>query len=451
MMRVFRFIGVWASRYAPAVRAPLGEGYRESVLWQEALPATDPEPTAPLPSECDGVVVGGGYCGLAAAKVLAEAGRRVLVLDRERLGWGASTRNGGMVIPELKAGPRTLEAHLGPLGLRLHDEVERAFDHVESLVAGDAPDVECDYERTGQLYVTYGDAGLARMEQLAREHESIGSAAHVVTGDELVAEAGSTRFRAGLVVERTGGLDPARFHAGLARRARDAGAALRGGAEVSRLERTSAGLVVHTSLGKVRSADVLLATNAYADRIERRLERTVLPMGSFIIATEPLAPELAATVLPTRRMAFDDRNLLRYWRHGPGGRLLFGGRKRLGNVGLAEARDTLYESMLDIHPQLAGVQVDRVWGGKVALTLDRLPHCGVRGRVWHATGCNGSGVALNTYMGHRMGAAIIGGALPPFAELPERPIPLRALRRAWLPLVGTWFRAIDRRDARRAA
>jgi glycine/D-amino acid oxidase-like deaminating enzyme len=188
-----------------------------------------------------------------------------------------------------------------------------------------------------------------------------------------------------------------------------------------------------------------VATNAYADSLVPALRRRVLPMGSFIIATEPLAPDLAEAVLPTRRMCFNDRHLLWYWRLDDAGRMLFGGRKRLGAVGLDEARDHLYQSMLEVHPQLEGVLVERAWGGNVALTLDRLPHCGRIDGLWYATGCNGSGVALNTWMGHRMAGVLCGEEPPPFAELPHRPIPLHALRRAWLPAVSAWFRFQDRR------
>jgi glycine/D-amino acid oxidase-like deaminating enzyme len=420
------------------------------VLWHDAV---DPDAaglrtpsTETLPAHADVVVVGGGYCGLEAAATLAQRGRSVVVLDRHDLGWGASSRNGGMSIPELKAGPRTLTEKFGPLGARLHAEVEDAFDHVESLVAPGGP-IDCDYERTGQLFLTHGKRGVRALQDLADEHESIGSPARVVTGDELLGEAGSRLFAAGLVLERTGGLHPAKFHAGLANRARTEGAALFPHTPAHRIEPApGAGQVVRTPRGTIHAGDVLLATNAYADAVEPTLRRRVLPMESFIIATEPLAPELAATVLPTRRMTFNDRNLLWYWRHGPDGRLLFGGRKRLGEVTLPEARDFLYESMLTAHPQLVGTRVDRVWGGRVALTLDRLPHCGKVDDNWYATGCNGSGVALNTWMGRRMAGAICGDELPAFAELRHQPIPLHGQRRAWLPVVGSWFRFEDSRS-----
>ena len=138
------------------------------MLWWEGLEdAPSAAPPGPLPSDTDVVVVGSGYCGLAAATELAREGRSVVLVERDELGAGASTRNGGMVIPELKAGPRTLERRLGPLGMRLHTEVERAFDHVESLVAGDAPVIDCDYERTGQLYLTHGRQGVRHLEELA--------------------------------------------------------------------------------------------------------------------------------------------------------------------------------------------------------------------------------------------------------------------------------------------
>jgi glycine/D-amino acid oxidase-like deaminating enzyme len=422
--------------------APIASGYRAEVLWQGTA-TPHPVATAEPPGEADTVIIGGGYCGLAAATELAHRARHVVVLDAHDLGWGASTRNGGMVLPELKAGPRSLERTHGELGLRLHAEVEAAFDHVEKVIADGA--IDCAYERTGQLYVSHSARGAAHLDALAGELTSIGSPAHVVRGDELAAEIGSTLFSAGLVVERSGGLHPARFHAGLARLADEAGASLHPHTPATAVTPTGDGWRVSTTRGDIVARHVLVATNAYADSLVPALRRRVLPMGSFIIATEPLAPDLAAAVLPTGRMCFNDRNLLWYWRLDDEGRMVFGGRKRLGPVALDEARDHLYRSMLEVHPQLAGVRVERAWGGNVALTFDRLPHCGRIDGLWYATGCNGSGVALNTWLGHRMAAAIEGEPLPPFAELRHPRIPLHALRAAWLPLVSAFYRFQDRR------
>jgi glycine/D-amino acid oxidase-like deaminating enzyme len=421
---------------------PLGRDYRPGVLWQDTATAHLVAPAEP-PGGADVVVVGGGYCGLSAGAELARRGRSVVVLDAHDLGWGASTRNGGMVLPELKAGPRSLERRHGQLGLRLHQAVEAAFDHVEAVIADGR--IDCAYERAGQLYLSHAERSAAHLDELATELMSIGSPAHVVRGDDLASEIGSSLFAAGLVVERSGGVHPARFHAGLTRLAAEAGASLHPHTPATSVRSTAGGWRVSTSRGPVDTAHVLVATNAYADDLVPALRRRVLPMGSFIIATEPLSADLAKAVLPTRRMCFNDRNLLWYWRLDDEDRMVFGGRKRLGAVRLDEARDHLYRSMVTVHPQLAGVPVERAWGGNVALTLDRLPHCGRIDGLWYATGCNGSGVALNTWLGHQMAAAIDGEPLPPFAELRHRPIPLHALRAAWLPLLSVWYRMQDRR------
>jgi glycine/D-amino acid oxidase-like deaminating enzyme len=423
------------------VGIPLSPRYRASVLWQDtATPHVVPE--APLPHQVDVVVVGSGYCGLAAATELARRGRSVAVVDAHDLGWGASTRNGGMVLPELKAGPGSLERRYGALGTRLHAAVEAAFDHVEAVIAGAG--IECAYERCGQLYVSHTERSAAHLDALAEELSAVGSPAHVVRGADLTAEIGSTLFHAGLVAERSGGLHPARLHAGLTRLAVEAGATLHAHTPATAIASTAGGWRVTTTRGTVDARDVLVATNAYADALVPALQRRVLPMGSFIIATEPLDPALAHSVLPTRRVVFNDRNLLWYWRLDPDDRMVFGGRKRLGSVRLEEARDFLHRSMLEVHPQLSDVAVEHAWGGNVALTRDRLPHCGRIDGLWYATGCNGSGVATNTWLGHQMAAAICGAPLPPFAELPHRPIPLHGLRRAWLPAVSTWYRLQDR-------
>jgi glycine/D-amino acid oxidase-like deaminating enzyme len=426
-----------------ALRSP---SYREAVLWQEQAEFPDPPP-APPPRSADYVVVGAGYAGLSCARDLARAGRSVVVLDAHRAGWGASSRNGGMVIPELKAGPGALARTYGPLGRRMYDEVNEAFDHVEHLISAES--IDCDYSRTGQLFVAHAERLVASLMAMAREHgDELGEPVRFVPRDGLGDELGSTAYAAGLVIERTGGLHPARFHAGLFRLALAAGATVSPATAATAIERRGggrAGFRVVTPRGAVDADAVVVCTNAYADGLLPELRRRVLPVGSFIIATEVLEPDLARSVSPRGRMLVDSKNFLFYWRLTPDRRLLFGGRRSLAPSTIPQARDFLYAAMLRVHPQLAGTRIDRAWGGNVAVTLDRLPHVGRLDGAWYVTGCNGSGVALNSWLGVRMAGHLLSEAPPPsFAELQHRPIPLHRARAAYLPLVGLWFRWQDR-------
>jgi glycine/D-amino acid oxidase-like deaminating enzyme len=426
-----------------ALRSP---SYREAVLWQEQAEFPD-VPATPPPQSADYVVVGAGYAGLACARELSLAGRSVVVLDAHRAGWGASSRNGGMVIPELKAGPAALGRAYGPLGHRMYDEANQAFDHVEGLIRAES--IDCDYSRTGQLFVAHAERLVASLLAMAREHgDELGEPVRFVPREALGDEVGSTAYAAGLVIERTGGLHPARFHAGLLRVALAAGVAVHAATAATAIERRGggrAGFRVVTPRGAVDAEAVVVCTNAYADGLLPELRRRVLPVGSFIIATEVLEPDLARSVSPRGRMLVDSKNFLFYWRLTPDRRLLFGGRRSLASSTISQARDFLYGSMLRVHPQLAGTRIDRAWGGSVAVTIDRLPHVGRLEGAWYVTGCNGSGVALNTWLGARMARHLLGeAALPSFAELEHRAIPLYRARAAYLPLVGLWFRWQDR-------
>jgi len=417
-------------------------------LWTDEAPLDAGDQAAALPDRVDLVVVGAGYAGLAAGREAASRGRHVVALDAGPLGWGASSRNGGMVIPELKKGPTAMVAAYGDLGRRLNAAVDEAFALVESLCGPDGP-IDADYERTGQLLLAHHHRAVADLRSFAADLDEAGDPARFVEADDLAAEVGSTAFAGGLVIERTGGLHPARYHRGLLRLAREAGAELHGDTRVEQVEPAAGGFRVTTSRGRLTAGEVAVLTNAYDAGLLPALRRRVLPIGSFIIATEPLAPELAAELIPARRMLVDTKQLLFYWRLAPAGpdgrrRLVFGGRRSLAPTSVEDAATFLHRSMLRLHPQLEGVAVTNAWGGEVAMTLDRLPHVGTIDGLRYATGCNGSGVALNTWLGRAVGAWACGDEPPPFAELTHRAIPLSGLRRAWLPVVGEVVRLRDR-------
>ncbi len=441
-------------------RAPVAAGYREVPLWLAGTPLDGPRaaaaPVAELPRRADVVVVGAGYCGAAAAWQLAARGRTVVALEAGPFGAGASARNGGMVLPELKLGPRALNRRYGPLGGELADAAVAAFDLIEDLAAGPdgtgVPAIDCDYARTGALVVARHPEQLPALRAMAAELPAdLGLPARFLLRDELRSELASDAFVGGVRLERAGGLQPAKLYAGVLAAARAAGAELHDHTRalvVQSLPGTGSNgdrFRVFTTRGPIEAADVFVATNAYTDDLVPALARRVLPVGSFIIATEVLDPALRAELIPHGRMVFDTRHLLSYWRLSPDGRMVFGGRASLVPTSVSRARDVLYREMVRVHPQLDGVPVEYAWGGNVAVTRDRLPHCGRIGGVAFATGCNGSGVALATWFGFAAAAWLTGAAAPPaFAQLPFPVIPLHGMRDAYLPLAGEGLRLLDR-------
>jgi glycine/D-amino acid oxidase-like deaminating enzyme len=427
------------------VSAPLAASYRERPLWHDGVVpdgAAVPEP-APLPATADVVVIGAGYCGATAAAGLARRGRGVVVLEAGDDGSGASTRNGGMVIPELKHGPDALARRYGDTGRAMLRETLAAYAYVRDLVAHEA--IACDWRECGGLLLAHHPRQVPALQQVAGEWVDAGQPVRVLAASELRSEIGSDAFAGGLLMERTAAVQPAQLHAALVARARAAGADVRHRTRATRLERRGQGFVVQTARGAIAAGDVLVAANAYVDGVLPPLEQRVLPLGSFIIATEPLPQERARSVMPGDRMCFDTKHLLNYWRLSPDRRMVFGGRASLAATTVAGARDVLYAEMVRVHPQLRGTQVTHAWGGRVAVTRDRLPHVGRLEGVAYATGCNGTGIALASWFGERAAAWMTGEEPPPAFSVPSfATIPLRAWRRLWLPPAGRVLQVADR-------
>ena len=429
--------------------ARLADGYRERPLWHDGVVADGAVASATMsggslpPARCDVLVVGAGYCGLSAAAGLAARGRDVLLVDGEDVVARASTRNGGMVIPELKFGPDTLARRHGARGEAMVQHTLDAYAHLRDLVRDE--DIDCDWHEAGGLLLAHHPRLVDGLREDTREWAARGEAVSFLDRDRVHEEIGSDAYVAGLLMERTAGIQPAKLHAALLARATRAGAEVHHRTRVTRIERSGDDFRVQTTRGAITAGDVLLAANAYVDGALPSLQRRVLPVGSFVIATEPLAPDLQHAVLPGRRMCFDTKHLLNYWRLSPDGRMVFGGRASLSRTSVAGARDVLYAQMLRVHPQLRDVAVTHAWGGDVAVTLDRLPHCGRIDGIAYATGCNGTGVSLSIWFGTRAAAWMTGEEEPPaFAELDFRPIPFRSWRRAWLPPAGRALQVADR-------
>ncbi len=429
-----------------------GRGYEARSFWGASMQAPGPYRDRPLPERADVVVIGGGYTGVTAALFLARSGARVTLLEAETLGWGASTRNGGMFHAGLRIGRRDLVRRYGPgLGERLHEEGHRAFGVVERLIADE--DLDCDYRRSGQVVLAWSERDARAFDGRAAEATEEGFPAHVVRGPALRDEIGTEAYQAGLVEEMAGGLDPGRYLAELAIRAERAGADLHEGLPAMRLERSSGGITVTTARGAVRAAEVLLATNGYTGHLAPWVRRRVLPIGSYIVVTDPLDPSVAAEVSPKGRMFFDTKNFLYYWRLTPDGRVLFGGRASFAPTSVERTARILRAAMMRVHPQVREARIAYAWGGKVAFTFDRLPHIGRRDGVTYALGYCGSGVCMATYFGSVVARRLSAGAdVAPepsaFEEIPHPGAPvLPGLYRGdpwFLPIVGEAYRLQDR-------
>ncbi|HEX5241185.1 MAG TPA: FAD-binding oxidoreductase, partial [Candidatus Limnocylindrales bacterium] len=264
---------------------------------------------------------------------------------------------------------------------------------------------------------------------------------------------GTSAYEAGLAVDAGGVLHPAKWFVGLVGLAERAGAELHEGVRVRATRRQADGrFVVETERGAILARDVLVATNGYTDGVAPAVRRRVLPIGSYIIATEPLPADVAASISPTGRAYFDTRNFLSYWHVTADRRLLFGGRVSFFPTTVDRTARLLHRRMVETHPQVADARVEFSWGGKVAITVDRMPHIGRTAGVMYAVGYSGTGVVLSTYLGTRAAEWLGGGAPPALAKLRFPIVPAPYEGRAWfLPAVGEWFRWQDRRSAAPAA
>jgi glycine/D-amino acid oxidase-like deaminating enzyme len=415
----------------------------ERCLWSETAPATPGLAGAAAPDRTDVAIVGGGYTGLAAARALARRGVDVTVLERHVLGWGASSRNGGFVLPGFKRDIEVLARKLGVAeARRLFELSTQAVEGLEALIADET--IDCDYARCGTVILAARAGhltGLERTRQFLRDQ--LGHETTLLTRADLGGEIGSTRYHGGLLDPLAGAVQPARLVQGLARAAARAGARLVEGVEVRGLERRRAGWSVATSAGPVLAREVLVATNGYTGPAVPALQRRIVPIGSYLIATPPLDPALGARLVPRRRVLSDTKNLLYYFRLSPDGRMVFGGRAASTPTPVARGAGILARGMVEVFPELAGVPVEYAWGGQVAFAVDQMPHAGRLGGVHYALGYGGHGVAIATWLGARMGDAMAGAGEIPRLTASFRAVPLYGGTPWFLPLVGGYYRMRD--------
>ena len=419
-------------------------------------------PALPLPESADVAIIGAGFTGLSAALSLAKRGVRVVVLESETIGWGASSRNGGMVLTGLKLGVNKLISMYGrELARRMYAVSLESIDTVERIVKEES--IACDFSRSGHLEVAckqaHFDDYARQVEVIAREFNH---QLRVVSRDQLPSEIGSNIYYGGMVDEISAGLNPARYVAGLGAAAMRAGAQICERTRVQNIQRASRdgapGFNLNTSRGAIWARNVLVGTSGYTGAATPALRKKIIPIGSFIIATEVLPEALAHELSPRNRQIFDSKNYLFYYRLTPDNRMLFGGRAAFfpeTDRTIRRSAEILRLGMISVYPQLRDTKVEYAWGGTLDFCFDTMPHAGQMDGIYFAVGYAGHGVAMATYQGQRMADSIVAGSSAessseekidnPFTEIPfpGAPLGLYSGKPWFLPFAGAYYKVLD--------
>ena len=416
-------------------------------VWR--VSAVEAPATAPLAESArvDVAVIGAGYAGITAALALANGAARVAVLEAGALGVGGSGLNGGQVIPGLKNSPSELMAMLGPeRGEAVIRFTMGCADVVFDLVQRHG--IDCDAQRRGWIQAAVSPAAWPVMQRRAAESNQWGGDAMVLDAQQTQALIGSHAgaYCGGWLNRRAGTVHPLNYLYGLVRAAQSAGAMIHTGSRAVDIKGNSGRWQVTLAHGPTLTADkVLVCTNAYADDLWPGLRQTMLAAASLQIATAPLPEAVLAGIMPQRQAVSDARRVMNYYRIGPRGQFMIGGR---GPFRQAQPRH-FQELVRDAHrlfPQLRGVPIGNCWAGRVALTRDFLPHIHQpKSGVWLALGCNGRGIGLMSALGTALGLQLLGRtATHPFEVSPLRPLPLHRLHRLYAGGLIRLFRLLDR-------
>lgn len=422
--------------------------FKPAPFWWEAAAPTD-EGSAPLPAETEVAVIGSGYGGLSAALELARRGVDVTVLEAGLFGQGASTRNGGHVSGGVNLGKGAANAQGKVSGDDIFAESVDSLAHIAGIIEREG--IECHWRETGRFVGAATRQHYETFRAKADMYNRHGLEAALIPRERQREVIGSDRFFGGLAVDRAAQLHPALYHRGLLDAARRNGARLCANNNVETIEREGDGFRLDTSAGSLRAQHVVATTNGYTGEATPWLQRRVVPINSYIIVTEELPEAEAQALSPQDRTLSDSKRLLNYFRLTPDRRrLLFGGRGSFSGAPAEEVAHMLYGMMLDVFPQLDGVRITHGWTGNIAFTFDGMPHFGTHEGVHYAMGCNGSGVATMTWLGHQAALKIVGGNRPSaFDGLPFPTRPLYSGRPWFLPWVGRWYQLMDRLDRMR--
>ena len=420
---------------------------QKSPLWTDQFSRPNNIITSDIPSaETDIAIVGSGYTGLCAARILKKNGASVTVLDRNTIGWGASSRNGGMATPGLKQGIQKIHKIYGE---KLAHEFWKisvdAIDLIDEIVTEHS--IDCDWERNGHASLATKPSHAPRLKEYGSWLEKeFGHYQKYIPKHQIQDEIGSNTYYGALTDEISGGLHPSKYVFGLASAVSNLGVQLCENTAVTKIEKNdSNNFKLITSKGDITAKKVIIATNGYTDRLVPKLKPLIFPVGSYIVVTEPLTNELQNIINPKRRMYYDSKWFLNYFRLTPDGRMLWGGRNDLStDLDLDDSAKRLSKELYTVFPDLKDIPITHTWTGKLGITFDLMPHIGKTNGIYYALGYGGHGLSIATYLGTEIGLMLAGKKdRSPFMEISHQTTVFYRNRPWFIPFAARYFRFLD--------
>ena len=424
------------------------EDYRETSYWLDDISSFDPKNKQwpELPEQTDLVIIGSGYTGLNAAIETAAQGVETLVIDQGDLGQGCSTKNGGQISTSIKPSLKALSRKYGgEKANAIRQEGLNALNWIEDFIT--LENLNCEFTRCGRFHGAHTPSQYEQMCSTINELNEENITAHPVDKHAMTSELGTDFYHGGLVFPDNASLHPAKYHRELIRLVEARGSKCIGNCKALKISRDRGRFVISTSKGEVVTKKLAIATNGYTSSLTPWLKQRIIPIGSYIIATEPLDAVIMDRLFPTNRMITDSRKVVFYYRPSPDRtRVLFGGRVSARETDPSKSGPKLLKDLVRLFPELTHTKISHSWTGTVAYSFDELAHTGIQNEMHYAMSYCGSGVSMASYLGMKMGRKIAEVSDSDTAfdglEYPSRPY---YFGRPWfLPLAVEWYRMTDR-------
>ena len=407
-----------------------------------------------LPKNTDVVIVGAGFTGLSAAITLAKSGVSVVVFDSEELGFGASTRNGGMLGSGHKVSPQEAEKKYGlEIAGKIHKEANASLAFTTDLIKEN--NIDCDLQICGRLRTSWLPQDHLSMSENLKKLKAIDDFnSRMIDSSKMLESVKTDLYFGGQFYEDHGSVQPRKFHYGLHQMASNAGAKVFGRMPVKQVTPKSgdkqAGFIVSVGNQSISCKDVLIATNGYTrSSLSTYLSRRILPVPSFIITTDEIGADRVNSLIPGGHCIVETRKRYCYYRPTPcGKRIMIGTRAAMHSMSAEKALPLLRKTLSEIFPELDGVKISHCWTGFTGFSFSMLPNLGCHNGIYSAMGYCGNGVAMAPYLGHMAALKIIepNKKITVFEDTSLQTRPYYFGSPWFLPIASAYFKAYDKLD-----